>query len=64
VGPDGLLARLKAERDPMMATADGTALAAFEQPLRRPPPARGRCFAAAAAEWGVGGSNAIRGIMP
>ena len=32
--PDGMLARLKAEREPMMMTADGTALAAFEQPLR------------------------------
>jgi isoquinoline 1-oxidoreductase beta subunit len=41
--PDGMLARLKAEREPMMIT-DGTALAAFEQPLRAAPPACGRCW--------------------
>ena len=53
--PDGMLARLKAEREPMMMTADGTALAAFEQPLRAAAASvRAMLSQAAAAEWNVG----------
>jgi isoquinoline 1-oxidoreductase beta subunit len=52
---DGVLARLHAERGPLMVTADGTALAAFETPLREAGAALRAMMAQAAAErWGVG----------
>lgn len=52
---DGLLARLHAERGPMMITAEGTALAAFEAPLREAGAAlRAMMAQAAAARWDVG----------
>lgn len=52
---EGMLARLHAERGPMMITADGTALAAFETPLREAGAALRAMMAQAAADkWGVG----------
>ncbi|HQS98534.1 MAG TPA: xanthine dehydrogenase family protein molybdopterin-binding subunit, partial [Novosphingobium sp.] len=52
---DGTLARLQAERGPLMVTADGTALAAFEAPLREAGAALRAMMAQAAADkWGVG----------
>lgn len=52
---DGTLARLHAERGPLMITADGTALAAFEAPLREAGAAlRAMMMQAAADQWGVG----------
>ncbi|WP_062345390.1 molybdopterin cofactor-binding domain-containing protein [Novosphingobium sp. CCH12-A3] len=52
---DGMLARLHAERGPLMITADGTALAAFETPLREAGAALRAMMAQAAADkWGVG----------
>ncbi|TXI12591.1 MAG: xanthine dehydrogenase family protein molybdopterin-binding subunit, partial [Novosphingobium sp.] len=52
---DGMLARLHAERGPLMVTADGTALAAFETPLREAGAALRAMMAQAAADkWGVG----------
>ncbi len=53
--PDSLLARDQAEREPMMITADGTALAAFEAPLRAAAASlRVLLMQAAAEKWGVG----------
>lgn len=53
--PQDTLARLHAEREPLMITADGTALAAFEAPLRAAAAGARACLAqAAAAKWGVG----------
>ncbi|MES2303019.1 MAG: molybdopterin cofactor-binding domain-containing protein [Pseudomonadota bacterium] len=53
--PAGLLPRLHAEREPLMITADGTALAAFELPLREAGAALRAMMAQAAADkWGVG----------
>ncbi|MEO0031327.1 MAG: hypothetical protein RIS94_1085 [Pseudomonadota bacterium] len=53
--PDDYLARLHAEREPLMITAEGTALAAFEAPLRAAAAGARACLAqAAAAKWGVG----------
>lgn len=53
--PAGILPRLHAEREPLMITADGTALAAFETPLREAGAALRAMMAQAAAEkWGVG----------
>ncbi len=53
--PAGILPRLHAERGPMMITADGTALAAFETPLREGGAALRAMMAQAAADkWGVG----------
>ncbi|WP_225206939.1 xanthine dehydrogenase family protein molybdopterin-binding subunit [Novosphingobium huizhouense] len=53
--PDALLARLHAEREPLQITAEGTALAAFEAPLREAAAAvRAVLCQAAAAQWGVG----------
>lgn len=52
---EGMLARLHAERGPLMITADGTALAAFEAPLREAGAALRAMMAQAAADkWGVG----------
>lgn len=52
---DGMVARLHAERGPLMVTADGTALAAFETPLREAGAALRAMMAQAAADkWGVG----------
>lgn len=52
---DGMLAKLHAERGPLMVTADGTALAAFEAPLREAGAALRAMMAQAAADkWGVG----------
>lgn len=52
---DGMLAKLHAERGPLMVTADGTALAAFETPLREAGAALRAMMAQAAADkWGVG----------
>lgn len=52
--PAGLLAHRAAERTPFTITADGTALAAFEGPLRAAAAAlRARLTMAAAARWGV-----------
>ena len=54
-GAEGMLARLQAERWPLMITADGTALAAFEAPLREAGAAlRAMMAQAAANKWGVG----------
>lgn len=51
----GTLARLHAEREPMMITAEGTALAAFEAPLREAAAGlRAMLTMAAAERWGVG----------
>lgn len=53
--PSGILPRLHAEREPLMITADGTALAAFEAPLREAGAALRAMMAQAAADrWGVG----------
>ncbi len=53
--PGAMLARLHAEREPMQITAEGTALAAFERPLREAAAAARAVLAMAAAEqWGVG----------
>ncbi|WP_231466364.1 molybdopterin cofactor-binding domain-containing protein [Novosphingobium sp. CECT 9465] len=53
--PTGILPRLHAEREPLMMTADGTALAAFEAPLREAGAALRAMMAQAAADrWGVG----------
>lgn len=53
--PTGILPRLHAEREPLMITADGTALAAFEAPLREAGAAlRAMMAQAAASAWGVG----------
>ncbi len=53
--PAGILPRLHAEREPLMITADGTALAAFEAPLREAGAALRAMMAQAAADrWGVG----------
>ncbi|MBA4354855.1 MAG: xanthine dehydrogenase, partial [Novosphingobium sp.] len=53
--PAGILPRLHAEREPLMITADGTALAAFEAPLREAGAAlRAMMAQAAAGTWGVG----------
>lgn len=52
---EGMLAKLHAERGPLMVTADGTALAAFETPLREAGAALRAMMAQAAADkWGVG----------
>ncbi|WP_421852034.1 molybdopterin cofactor-binding domain-containing protein [Novosphingobium sp.] len=52
--PDDWLARMHAEREPMMMTAEGTALAAFEAPLRRAAAGlRAMLMQAAAARWNV-----------
>ncbi|WP_072382917.1 xanthine dehydrogenase family protein molybdopterin-binding subunit [Novosphingobium sp. NDB2Meth1] len=53
--PDDWLARTHAEREPMMITAEGTALAAFEAPLRAAAAGlRAMLMQAAAAQWNVG----------
>ncbi|WP_225009843.1 molybdopterin cofactor-binding domain-containing protein [Novosphingobium percolationis] len=53
--PEGTLARLHAEREPFQITAEGTALAAFEAPLREAAAAvRAVLSMAAADQWGVG----------
>ncbi|MEI6640463.1 MAG: molybdopterin cofactor-binding domain-containing protein [Novosphingobium sp.] len=53
--PDDWLARMHAEREPLMITAEGTALAAFEAPLRAAAAAlRAMLMQAAAARWNVG----------
>lgn len=53
--PAGILSRLHAEREPLMITADGTALAAFETPLREAGAALRAMMAQAAADrWGTG----------
>lgn len=53
--PGGMLATLHAERAPLMITADGTALAAFETQLREAGAAlRAMMAQAAADQWGVG----------
>lgn len=50
--PDDRLARLHAEREPLMITAEGTALAAFEAPLRAAAAdLRTMLMQAAAAQW-------------
>jgi isoquinoline 1-oxidoreductase beta subunit len=41
--PDDWLARAHAEREPLMITAEGTAIAAFEAPLRAAARACARC---------------------
>ncbi len=52
--PDTSLARGEAEREPLMITAEGTALAAFEAPLRAAAASlRALLMQAAAAQWGV-----------
>ena len=52
--PGDMLARLHAEREPLQITAEGTALAAFEAPLREAAAAvRAVLSQAAAAQWGV-----------
>ena len=52
--PESSLARREAEHEPMMITAEGTALAAFEAPLRAAAAAlRALLMQAAAAKWGV-----------
>lgn len=52
--PTGILPKLHAEREPLMITADGTALAAFEAPLREAGAALRAIMAQAAADkWGV-----------
>lgn len=52
--PDDLLARRFAEREPFVATADGTALAAHEAPARAAAAAaRAMLAQAAARRWGV-----------
>jgi len=53
--PDDWLAKLHAEREPLMITAEGTGLAAFEGPLRAAAAGlRAMLTQAAAARWGVG----------
>ncbi len=53
--PDDWLARLHAEREPLMITAEGTSLAAFEGPLRAAAAGlRAMLTQAAAARWNVG----------
>ena len=53
--PDDWLARTHAEREPLMITAEGTALAAFEAPLRAAAAGlRAMLMQAAAAQWNVG----------
>lgn len=53
--PDDWLARVHAEREPLMITAEGTALAAFEAPLRAAAAGlRAMLMQAAAAQWNVG----------
>ena len=53
--PDDWLAKLHAEREPLMITAEGTALAAFEGPLRAAAAGlRAMLTQAAAARWNVG----------
>lgn len=52
--PDDWLARMHAEREPLMVTADGTAIAAFEAPLRAAAAGlRAMLMQAAAASWNV-----------
>ena len=52
--PGTSLARREAEHEPMMITAEGTALAAFEAPLRAAAATlRALLLQAAAAKWGV-----------
>lgn len=52
--PDDFLARRRAADGPLMVTADGTALAAFERPLREAGAAvRGMLAQAAAERWAV-----------
>jgi len=52
--PDDWLARVHAEREPLMITAEGTGLAAFEGPLRAAAAGlRAMLTQAAAARWGV-----------
>jgi isoquinoline 1-oxidoreductase subunit beta len=52
--PDTRLARWEAEHAPLMITAEGTALAAFEAPLRAAAASlRAMLMQAAAAQWGV-----------
>ncbi|OYU34151.1 molybdopterin cofactor-binding domain-containing protein [Novosphingobium sp. PASSN1] len=52
--PDDWLARVHAEREPLMITAEGTALAAFEAPLRAAAAGlRAMLMQAAAAKWNV-----------
>lgn len=52
--PGNGLTRLKAERGPVVATVGGTALAAFETPLRQAAAGlRALLVEAAAAQWGV-----------
>ncbi len=53
--PAGVLSTRHAENGPLMVTADGTALAAFEAPLRAAAAGvRAMLTQAAAAKWGVG----------
>ncbi|MFM9934725.1 MAG: molybdopterin cofactor-binding domain-containing protein [Novosphingobium sp.] len=53
--PNDWLAKLHAEREPLMITAEGTALAAFEGPVRAAAAGlRAMLTKAAAARWGVG----------
>ncbi len=53
--PDDWLARMHAERGPMMITAEGTAIAAFEAPLRAAAAGlRAMLMQVAAAKWNVG----------
>jgi isoquinoline 1-oxidoreductase beta subunit len=61
--PDGMLARLKAEREPMMITADGTALAASNNRCARRRRRAGDAGKAAAADGTSAGKNARRGII-
>jgi isoquinoline 1-oxidoreductase beta subunit len=52
--PDDWLAKLHAEREPLMITAEGTGLSAFESPLRAAAAGlRAMLTQAAAARWGV-----------
>ncbi len=52
--PDKLLVRWESEQEPMMITAEGTALAAFEAPLRAAAATlRALLMQAAATKWGL-----------
>lgn len=52
--PDALIAERYADRKPLLVTADGTALAAFEQPVREAAAGvRAVLAMAAASQWGV-----------